>query len=571
MIRLITLLSLFIASLSSEQQQTGLQGIILDKETKEVLAGASIRISGTAIGTRSDASGRFNLNIPLSHDKDTLIITHVGYKKYESVVTDLRGQSDVQIVLSGEATTLREVVVRSQFWLKQYKPEELIEDYTKFVTIMEKTHTGLYKYISEERWQAMKDSSMQLLKSPMTHSEFYQLIALHVGKVRNMHTRHGVTDWWYKQKQNIFPFNIRYFEDRMYVNEALVDELKYPRGTEILEVNGRTPAEMKQMILPYIPADGYSDSGRYASLNDYFPWYFSLFVEEALEFTIKLKTLNGEEVTVNTQGRRDSFARLSFQQVQKWWKPALELKIDDDLKAAYFRIDDSRVFKDSIKQYFQRLKDHNVEHLVIDLRGGGGIREEEQVVELYSYLTTKPFRAYEPMQIKSNDYTLFDNDFSFKPYGKSRKHIKEEYFDHFEDSGNGYFYWQKEAYFGSLEPATNPFTGKVYILTDGRNYSASTDFTSLASRLENVSIVGEETGGEYREYISGAMFGLVLPNSEIGIKIPTWKSILAIDEDPANRGRGVMPDYPVTISVEDFIEGRDVVKEYAFQLISKSK
>jgi hypothetical protein len=130
MIRLISLLSLFIASYSSEKQQTGLQGVIIDKETKEVLTGASIRISGTAIGTQSDASGRFNLNIPLSHDKDTLVITHVGYKKYESIVTNLRGQSDVQIILSSETTTLKEVVVRSQFWLKQYKPEELVEDYT---------------------------------------------------------------------------------------------------------------------------------------------------------------------------------------------------------------------------------------------------------------------------------------------------------------------------------------------------------------------------------------------------------------------------------------------------------
>jgi hypothetical protein len=111
----------------------------------------------------------------------------------------------------------------------------------------------------------------------------------------------------------------------------------------------------------------------------------------------------------------------------------------------------------------------------------------------------------------------------------------------------------------------------VYILTDGRNYSASTDFTSLASRLDNVFIVGEETGGEYRSYISGAMFGLVLPNSKIGVKVPTWKTILAIEEDPKNRGRGVIPDYPVSITLDDFINGKDIVKEFAFKLISSGQ
>jgi hypothetical protein len=445
MIRLITLVSLFVASYSPNKQQTGIQGIIIDKDTKEILVGASIRIAGTGIGTQSDASGRFTLNVPLTNDNDTLVITHVGYKKYENVVTKLRSQSDIQIVLANEVTTLKEVVVRSQFWLKQYKPEELIEDYTKFVTIMEKTHTGLFTYITEERWQAMKDSSMLLFKSPMTHSEFYQLIALHVAKVRNTHTKHGVTDWWYKQKQNIFPFNIRYFGDKMYVNESLVKDLVYPRGSEILEVNGRTPAEMKEMILPFIPCDGYIQTNREAYLNDYFPWYFSLFVEEAEQFTIKLKTLNGEEVSINSRGFRDSFAHLSFQQVQRWRKSALELQINDELKAAYFRIDDSHVFKDSIQIYFQRLHDRNVQHLVIDLRGGGGIREEDHVAELYSYLITKPFRIYEPMQVKSNDPELFDGDYTFKPYGTLNR-LRKTYFDHLENSGKGYFYWQKEAY-----------------------------------------------------------------------------------------------------------------------------
>ena len=245
--------------------------------------------------------------------------------------------------------------------------------------------------------------------------------------------------------------------------------------------------------------------------------------------------------------------------------------IDKNLKAAYFRIEDSRAFKDSIGTYFRRLVNTKVQHLVIDLRGSGGIREEEQVAELYSYLIKEPSKVYEAIQVKSNDYTLFDKDFTFKPYGKSLRHIKDAYFDKLNDSGNGYYLWQRESYLGLVKPANLQFTGTVYILADGRNYSASTDFTSLASRLENVFIVGEETGGEYRSYISGAIFGLVLPNSKIGIKIPTWKTILAIPEDAKNRGRGVRPDYPVSASLDDFISGKDVVKEYAFELISSGQ
>jgi C-terminal processing protease CtpA/Prc len=324
------------------------------------------------------------------------------------------------------------------------------------------------------------------------------------------------------------------------------------------------------MIWPFIPADGFNETGKLASLNDYFPWYFSLFVEEAETYNISLKTLDGD-TAITTRGLDDSFGHLSFQQVQKRKKSPLELTIDDELKAAYFRIEDSRVFKDSIQTYFQRILDRGVTSLIIDLRGEGGIREEEHVAELYSYLITKPSKIYESIQVKSNNSTLFDKDFTYKPYANSLKQIKEKYMDRLVDSGNGYLLWQDESYLGLIKPSNIQFKGSVYILTDGRNYSASTDFTSIASQLENVFIVGEETGGEYRSYISGAMFGLVLPNSKIGVKVATWKSILAIEENPANRGRGVMPDYPVSVSLEDFIEGSDVTKEFAYELISRNR
>jgi hypothetical protein len=560
--------SVFAAISVQSQDHIALQGTVVDYKTKELLVGASVRISGTTIGTQSDVSGRFSLIIPPENQDDSLIVTYVGYKKYTQPVSSLKDRVNLLINLASQATTLKEVIVHSDFWRKQYSPAELREDYTKFYSIMEKVHTGLFDYLTEREWQALKDSSFQLFAYPMSHSEFYRLIALHVGKVRDTHTRHGVTGWWYRQKQNIFPFNVRYFGDRLYVSESLVKELGFPRGTEIIQVNGKTPLEIREMIWPFIPADGFNETGKMASLNDYFPWYFALFVEEATAYNIKLKTPGGENVTITTPGLQDTFSHLNFHQVRKWKKSALELTIEENLKAAYFRIEDSRVFKDSIGGYFQRIRDKGVQHLIIDLRGGGGMREEEQVAELYSYLITDPSTIFDSLLVKSNDYKLFDRDFTYKPYGRSLRHIREAYFDKLVDTGNGYFLWKAESYLGPIKPADQPFKGTVYILTDGRNYSASTDFTSIASRLNNVFVVGEETGGEYRSYSSGAIFGLVLPNSRIGVKIPTWKSILAIEEDPANRGRGVMPDYPISISLDDFIKGSDPVKEFAFELIS---
>jgi hypothetical protein len=551
--------------------QVTIQGHVVDDDSQEPLSKASIKITGTAEVTLTDESGFFTLAIPAVNTFDTLVVTHVGYGKYSSGLSNTIAGTGLTIRLRKEITVLKEVSVYSHFWLKQYSPEQLKEDYEKFYTITEKVHTGLFDYLSETEWQALKDSSLQVIKTPLTHREFYQLIALHVGKIRNVHTRHGVTDSWYKQKQNIFPFNVKYFDDKLYVRESLVKNLDIPKGSEILTINGRTPREIKSIIWPFIPADGYILTGKTAALNDYFPWFFSLFVEETKEYTIAIKKLSGEQITITTSGISDSFAHFSFQQVRKWKKSAIEFTIDDTLRTAYFRIEDSRLFKDSIQTYFQQLTDKGIQNLIIDLRGGGGMREEEQVAELYSYLVDKPFRVFERIEVKSNDYTVFDKDFTYKPYATSLKQIKEQFFDKLIDSGQGYYLWEGEPSMGLLKPASIQFNGTVYILVDGRTYSASTNFTSLASQLKNVFIVGEETGGEYRSYVSGAMFGLVLPNSKIGVKIATWKSVLAIPEFPSQRGRGVMPDFYVTESFDDFLTGGDAVKEYVYRLIKGTK
>ena len=114
------------ASINSESQDyTTLQGSVVDSETKDFLVGASIRISGTAIGTQADVSGRFTLNVPNPSVSDSLIVTYVGYKKYGESILRLKDKDNLQIRLISQATTLKEVIVRSDFWRKQYSTAEL--------------------------------------------------------------------------------------------------------------------------------------------------------------------------------------------------------------------------------------------------------------------------------------------------------------------------------------------------------------------------------------------------------------------------------------------------------------
>ena len=457
----------------------------------------------------------------------------------------------------------------AQSTTKKYSPAQLKEDYQKFCFIFEKVHTGLYDYLSEDRWKKIKDSTMELLNIPLNERDFFRLIAFQVASIRNIHTRHGVTNKWIDSKSDIFPFHLRYFGDRLFVTESLLEGNTLPKGTEILSINGNLPVNIRNEVFKFIPADGYNETAKQASLNESFSWYYYLFVDPSKEFKIQYKHADGHVAELKTKGLKKSFRQLGFSMREKTKVTPIEFTIHTNIRTAYFRIDDSRLFKDSLHSYFERLQKGNVKTLIIDLRGSGGIREEEQTVQLLSYLINKPFRFCDYVEIKNNDATVFDDHFTTRPYTDKVEEMRDHFEKNLKDSGRGYFLYTNESFFGIQQPASIFYSGKIYILTDGKNHSASTDFTSIASTLPNVSIVGEETGGNYRSYISGAMFGLVLPNTKIGAKVATWKSTLSIDEIPEQNGRGVFPDFPVSQTFDDFLAGRDTVKKFVFDLVAK--
>jgi hypothetical protein len=70
------------------------------------LAGVTIRIKNSKIGTTTKADGTFTLNAPTG--KETLIISSIGYKTQEVTLAD---RKIVNVILDSETSSLDEVVV----------------------------------------------------------------------------------------------------------------------------------------------------------------------------------------------------------------------------------------------------------------------------------------------------------------------------------------------------------------------------------------------------------------------------------------------------------------------------
>lgn len=93
---------------TSLAQQT-LEGRILDAQTSEPLAFASVGIMGKRYGTVSNAEGYFTFRIPKGLEKDTLMCSYIGYSSYKQVVSALPASLEVR--LEQVSLTLEEVVI----------------------------------------------------------------------------------------------------------------------------------------------------------------------------------------------------------------------------------------------------------------------------------------------------------------------------------------------------------------------------------------------------------------------------------------------------------------------------
>ena len=101
-------------------------------------------------------------------------------------------------------------------------------------------------------------------------------------------------------------------------------------------------------------------------------------------------------------------------------------------------------------------------------------------------------------------------------------------------------YWEKHTF----KPHTKKrFKGNVYVLIGGPTFSASTLFCNTVMGQENVTLVGEETGGGHHGN-NGLMIPYVtLPNTKMRVTMPLFR-LVQYKHVPKD-GRGVVPDITV--------------------------
>ncbi|MGV3559734.1 S41 family peptidase [Larkinella arboricola] len=471
-----------------------------------------------------------------------------------------------------------------------YTVEQLRSDFAILRKTLEERHPSLYRYIPSEKMNQRFDSVFRQLYRPMTEVEFRELLRPLIVQIRCGHTdvqeSLSTSRSSRKPQPEWLPFDIILQNNRMFIGRNRSTDSSLICGTEVLKLGNHSVREIIQAARDRWPSDGYNQTFKNYFLELYHleetywrhfggrsPWTLTVRDTTGTErmTTVRRRLVASGDIPAAptpTTVRRSKKSRHRTEASYNEDDAKLQLMrslhfINSDSTAAMLIINSFGYdrYQSFHREVFETLEKQKVQDLVIDLRQNTG-GNAEIGSDLMSYLMKSDFRQVDRAECRvrrPNSCSYFD---------RKEKRVLRQNFRFMKSEGGRYQFGKSNV--GWNKPASeHRFTGRVYILTSGRTFSAASIFTASLKAQRAVTIIGQETGGGEAGCNGGIIQTLTLPETRLRVRFPVfWIATASRNPD---QGRGVMPDYPIEYTVRDRIKQRDRDLEKALELIQAGK
>jgi C-terminal processing protease CtpA/Prc len=457
-------------------------------------------------------------------------------------------------------------------------PTQTQADFDLMRKALEEAHTGLYRYAAKAEMDRAFDAGRAKLSRPMTKAEFFAIATETLARIRCGHTGIGPDEeiQTATASARLFPLQVLVEGRRLVVmfNDT-PDEQTIRPGMEVREINGRKASDLLDLILPKLSGDGDIETGKRSRLLRNFGLSYWLFVERAGDFTVKAQDREGKTVTTKLAGVRqadriknqnpvNAELKASLEKLD-WSRENLGMRFLSDPEIAQIRIKGfgGRDYPEWIEKTFRTLREKGTKALILDLRGNGGGADMYGAM-LVSYLTDKPFRYFDHINIKTIQP-------SFKEHTDWRTEREEQLRKSLEPNPKGGYFVTAKLHpgVGEQQPGKYPFLGKVLVLIDGGTFSTAADFCAVTHHLKRATFIGEETGGGYYGNTSGLQTIVTLPHSKTRVRLPMYEYWNAVPGYAGSR-RGTLPDHVVETKAASLLRGADEQLELALKLATQT-
>lgn len=473
---------------------------------------------------------------------------------------------------------------------KKYSPEQLQKDYSVFRGVLEESHPGLYWYTSKSEMDEFFLWGEGQLRDSLTEPGFRKVLNYVISKVNCGHTvirgSKDASRFRDTGHSKVFPLSLKVWPEKsseqkitaVVAANLIRKDSVLVRGVEIKKINGWPIPNLMDTLFQFISSDGYNLTHKYQNLSNRggFGSAFTSVFGSKENYFVEYADSSGQENTISLPAynpRADSinrstvarFASVSPTERKKLMRQsARSFRIDSTTKTAIMDLNSfgrKLNLRSFFRSSFRSLRQNNLSNLVLDVRGNGGGSVSNSTY-LTKLIVNKPFKVAD---------SLYANTIK----SEFKKHISNYFFNRLfmqvvtskKKGGKYHFGYFERHYFKPKKK--NHFAGKVYVITGGNSFSATTLFTQTVKDQENVLVVGEETGGGAYGNNAWLIPDVTMPVSKIRFRLPLFR--LVLNKNIPKDGRGVQPDIESTPTIDAIRRGVDYKFEKVMELIRKDQ
>ncbi|HEX7844379.1 MAG TPA: S41 family peptidase [Chitinophagaceae bacterium] len=470
---------------------------------------------------------------------------------------------------------------------KKYSPEQLQKDYSLYRAILETHHPSLYWYTSKDSMDHYFNVGEQKLKDSMTEAEFRKVLSYVTAKINCGHTSVRSSKAALKyidttRAIKIFPLSMKLWDDTMVVAANLNrrDSI-LRRGTIIKSINNRTTKQIIDSLFNHISTDGYNTTHKYQTLSNrgFFGSLYTSVYGISDKYTIDYVDSAGNAGTVVVPvfiPTTDTARRAAIRPVTSIPQPSRKerqqqrlanmrlLQMDTVNRSAMMTVSSfgrGYRLKKFFRQSFRELERRSIEHLIIDVRsnGGGSVTNSTLITRFLS----------------DHRFKIGDSLYAVRKRSRYSSHIENNtwnnlfmiFFTGKKKDGKYHFGYFERHYFKPKKK--NHFDGQAYIVTGGNSFSATTLFASALMKQDNITVVGEETGGGAYGNSAWLIPDATLPITGVRFRLPLFR--LVIDKTVPKDGRGVIPEVESKPTIENIRKGTDFKIEKVMEMIKEDQ
>ncbi len=457
-------------------------------------------------------------------------------------------------------------------------------------------HAGLFRYNTPAEMDLSFAALRERFQNGATLADAYIALAEFGAGIRCGHTYpnfynqpKAIVEALLKGK-NRLPFEFVWLDDRMIITRSLCTNATIRAGAEVLAINGFPTLQVLKRLMKLARADGSNDfkrrallqlqgANRYETFDIYYALCFPMNKLHTTQYSLEVRPMGESSavtISVDPLTYQERLASLRTPEEKLKGNGAVwDLSFLNDhtalLKMPTWALYNSKWdWQQFLEQSFTQLVAGHYSKLIIDLRDNeGGLSSVGDVILehlIRADTSAGRFNRYVRFRAVPKDLVphLDTWDWTFLDWGTNAIHPA------YQPAGGAVYYrmtrFDDNATGDVLRPRFPRFEGKVAVLMNSENSSATFQFEQMAQENQLATLIGEPSGGNRRGINGGAFFFLNLPNSQIEMDLPLIASLPTTPQPDM----GLLPDKAVHLTQKNLAAGADEVLAAALRFLHES-